>query len=285
MTTRPTVATVLAGALSIVAPAAAQKDPPVADVVRAAGEYLATYAPKVSGVTLQEEYTLIDVTGGRMSTTQRLNSDLVLLNLTGKIIALRDAYSIDSNALRVRQPRITTLLVRPTAAGWEQAQAYAGETARYLMDTLVVRSNDPTLAVQVADPTNQTRLTYKIDGRKKMDGVDVIGLRFQETKTPDASYIVPTPGKAAASGRLWLEAGTGRIHRTELSLQSDTESARIEVVYGRDSALDLWLPKEMVDLYDIKEQTGSNSYRTRSFQGRADYANPRLTPIQLTVPK
>lgn len=287
MTIRRAVAIILAGAapLAALAAAPAQKDPPVADLLRAGGEYLATYALKISGVTLEEEYTLLDVSGGRMSTAQRLNSDVVLLNLSGRVLALRDAYAIDSNPLKQRQPRITALLVKPTAAAWEQAEAYAGESFRYLQDDLIAKSNDPTLALQFVAPANQARVTYKIDGRKRMDGVEVLGLRFQEPKTQDASYIIATPGKAAASGRLWVDPATGRILRTELSLQSETESARIDVLYGRDPALDLWFPKQMVDLYDIREPTGSNSYRTRSFQGRADYSKPRLTPIELTVPK
>ena len=292
MTIRRAVATVLAGTASIVAIGAAQKDPPVADVLRAASEYLATYAPKISGVTLEEEYTLLDVSGGRMSTTQRLSSDVVLLNLAGRVLALRDAHAIDNNALREHQPRITALLVKPSAAAWDQAQAYAGETLRYLKDELIARLNDPTLPLQFVAPENQSRVTYKIDGRKRMDGVEVVGLRFQEPRKQDASYIITTRGKAAASGRLWLEPATGRIHQTELSMSSSTENARVSVTFGLDPGLDLWLPKEMTDVYDITDSQGGVSnlgvggYNSRrSFEGRASYSNPRLTPIQLAVPK
>jgi hypothetical protein len=285
MTVRHAVASVLMLGSSLAAPAAAQKDVPVAGVLRATSDYLATYVPKVSGLTLMEEYTLLDVTGGRMVSTQRLTSDVVLINLSGKVLALRDAYAIDANPLRERQPRITALLAKPTLAGWDQAQAWAAETARYMMDTLVARSNDPTLALQFADAANQSRVTYRIDGRKKMDGVEVVGLRFQETKTPGDAYIVVTPEKALASGRLWVDSASGQVHRTELSLQSEAESARIEVEYSRDAKLDLWIPKQMTDLYDVKERTGTNSYMRRSFQGRADYSNPRLTPIDMTAMK
>jgi hypothetical protein len=118
------VATVLVGIAALGAPVAAQKGPVLADVLRAGTEYLAAYAPRISGVSLEEAYTMLDVSGGRVGGTWRLTSDVVLLNLAGKVIALRDPFAIDNNALRPREPRITALLIKPTAAAWEQAQAF-----------------------------------------------------------------------------------------------------------------------------------------------------------------
>ncbi len=293
MSARRAAGAVLAVIAALAAPAAAQKGPAVADVVRAGTEYLAAYAPTVSGVTLEEQYTLIDVSSGRMSTPQRLNSDVVLLNLSGRVIALRDAYAIDNNPLRDRTPRITALLARPTAAGWEQAQAYAAESFRLMKAEIVATLNDPTLALFFLAPANQSRVTYKIDGHKRIAGVEAVGLSFQEPKNRGAEYIVGTRGKAAGSGRLWIDPATGRILQTELSMQSATETARVTVSYAPDSTLDLWLPSQMVDTYRVSEgSTGISSMGTgagynvrQEFECRAAYANARLTPIELSVPR
>ena len=110
------IVTVLLVSAAAGAPVAAQKGPAPADVLRVATEYLEEYAPRVSGVTLEEAYTMLDVSGGRVSGTRRLTSDVVLLNLAGKVIALRDSFAIDNNPLRERVPRITSLLVKPTAS-------------------------------------------------------------------------------------------------------------------------------------------------------------------------
>jgi hypothetical protein len=152
---------------------------------------------------------------------------------------------------------------------------------------LIVKLNEPTLALHAVSSVSQSCLTYRIDGRKKVDGVETVGLRFEEPKNQQASYIFPTQGNALASGRLWVDPATGRVHRTELSLQSSTETARISVSYARDPSLDLWLPTEMYDDYSLAEPTaGMNNPNTRrSFQNRATYSKPRLTPIELTVAK
>ncbi len=117
------------------------------------------------------------------------------------------------------------------------------QSFRHMKAEIVATLNDPTLALQFLSPDNQSRVTYKVDGHKRFDGVDTVGLSFQEPKNRDADYIIKTRGKAAGSGRLWIDPATGRIHQTELSMQSATETARITVGYARDSALDLWLPK------------------------------------------
>ena len=274
------------------APAAAQKGPTAADLLRLANEYLTAYAPRVSGVTLEEQYTMTDVSSGKMLVPVRLSSDVVLLNLAGKVIALRDPFAIDNAPVRAREPRITTLLARPTLAAWEQAQAYVNESMLHFPLDLIVKLNEPTLALHAVAPVNQPRLTYKIDGRKKLDGVETVGLRFDEPKNPQAAYIFPTHGKAAASGRLWVDPSNGRIHRTDLSLQSAIETARISVTYARDPTLDLWLPTTMYDDYGTSEPTGGVSnmgvgaYNARrSFECRATYSNVRFTPIELTVAK
>ena len=230
---------------------------------------------------------MTDVSSGHMLTPVRLSSDVVLLNLAGRVIALRDPFAIDSQPVRAREPRITTLLAKPTLAAWEQAQAFVRESMLHFPLDLIVKLNEPTLALHAISSANQSRLAYKVDGRKKLDAVDTVGLRFDERKNEQASYIFPTQGNALASGRLWVDPATGRVHRTELSLQSSTETARISVSYTRDPSLDLWLPTEMYDDYSLAEPTGgmNNTNARRSFQNRAAYSNARLTPIELTVAK
>ena len=269
-----------------------QKAPPVTDVVRTAAEYLASYTPRVSGVTLEEEFTLLEVSGGRVGLTRRIASDLVLLDLNGKVVGIRDPFAVDSNPLRERTPRITALLQKPTEASWARAQAYAGESLRYFLDELIVRLSEPALTLQFLAPDNQARVTYKIDGRKKLGDVETVVLKFQETKTKPPAYILETPGKAIANGKLWIDPATGRVHRTELSMQSDSESVHVVVEYARDAALDLWLPSSMVATFEATERVGTGmnnmgagrpDVARRAFDCRTAYSNARLTPIELRM--
>jgi hypothetical protein len=280
-----------AGALCTAAVPTAQA-PTVEGVLESASDYLATYAPKVSGVSLDEQYTITEVSGGRMSTPQRLSSDVVLLNLAGKVISLRDAYAIDNSPIRERQPRIVSLLAKPTTETWEQAQAYVSETFRHMKHELIAKMNEPTLALQFLSADYKNRVTFKLDGKKKLDGVETLGLRFQEPKNKEQSYIMGTRGKAVSSGRLWTDPATGRIHQTELWLQSGSETVRVTVTYAREATLDVWLPSTMFDEYQTSERTGEFSnmgaggYNARqAFECRATYSNARRTPIDLSVPK
>lgn len=292
--TRIITVAVLVVLLAVSVPVTAQKDPPVADLLNAVSQYVASYAPRISGVSLEEQYTLLEVSGGRVGLTRRISSDVILLNLAGRVVGLRDPFSVDDNSLRDRTPRITTLLAKPTEAAWARAQGFAGESARYFQDELILRLNDPTLILQFVAQENQARMTYKFDGRKKIGGVETVVLKFQEAKTKPPAYIVDTPGKALATGKLWVDLATGRIHRTELSMSSESESAHIIVDYAHNVELDLWLPSAMTDTYEATERVGTGmsnmgagtpGVARRSFDCRAAYANARLTPIDLRVAK
>ena len=292
MVPRAIVTPIVAITLMTVAAAGQQAPVTVEGLLRAAGTYLSTYAAKVSGVSLEEQYTILDVSGGRMRTPQRLTSDVVLLNLGGRVIALRDAYAIDSRPLRERQPRITAVLAKPSEATWKQAQDYAIETFRHMQADLILRLNEPSLALQFLVPEHQPRVSYKIETGGMVEGVQTVALAFEELKNPDASYIVKTRGKASAKGRFWIDPTNGRIHQTELWMQSETETARVKVTYALDPALDLLLPARMFDTYDTSESRGEVSVMgvgnynvRRSYECRATYSNARLTRIELATVK
>lgn len=289
---------IAAGLLATIAtlgtPVSAQMDPAAADVLRAATEYFGTYTTRVSGVSLEEAYLILEVSGGRVNNTRRITSDLIVLNLAGRVISLRDAFALDDNPLRERTPRIVSILARPSQTTWDQAQAYASDSNRLVYEPLIALLNDPAVALRFIAPENQARVTYKIDGRKKMEGVEVVGLRFEEPKSKSADYVIKTRGKARARGRVWVEPATGRIHRTELTMESDSEIARISVDYAHDKALDLMLPASMVDTYEMSEVVGpgmsnmgagSSGIGRRGYDCRASYSNARFTPIELSGPK
>ena len=291
MVLRAVVTTVVAITLLTGSPSGQPAPVTVEGLLRAAGTYLSTYSAKVSGVSLEEQYTILDVSGGRMR-TQRLSSDVLLLNLGGRVISLRDAFAIDNQPLRERQPRIATVLAKPSEATWKQAQDYAIETFRHMQADLILRLNEPSLALQFLVPEYRQRSSYKVETGGMVEGTRTVALAFEELKNPDASYIVKTRGRASAKGRFWIDPSTGRIHQTELWIQSETETARVKVTYALESELDLLLPARMFDTYDTSESRGEVSVMgvgnynvRRSYECRATYSNARLTPIELAVVK
>jgi len=280
MTRVRTAVVMLAGVAILATPTSAQNEPAPGALLQSAASYLSTFAPRVAGVTLEETYTMLEVAATWVLSTRRIVSDVVLADVDGKVAAVRDPFLLNGNPLRERTPRIAALLARPTPAAWTQVRAYASESIRYFHTDLVVLLNQPTLALQFVAPDNQARVAYALDGRRRINGIEVWALRFEELKSPEADYILKTPGKAAASGRLWIDPATGRIHRTELAMKSATEFARIDVDYARDAPLDLWLPSSMIDTYETSEvvSTGRSMERgtsRRFLECRATYSNPR----------
>ncbi len=296
---KPVVAAALTvGALPLTVAAPRAQAPTLAEVLRLAGEYHAEYANRLSGVMLEELYQLIDVTGGKMSAITRIQSDVVFVNLNGGVAALRDAYAVDSKALRERTPRITALLSAPAASAkdWLTVIQFPAESSRYFALDLILKVNEPTFALRFMSTSVQPTLKYVFEGKKKFNGVETMGIRFDEPAAQDKQYLVGSRGNARASGRLWVETTTGAIHQTELWLDSKADTANITVKYAPHAALKLLLPSETSETYEEREAAsgprdigrGVDSGRGGSrisYQAQAKYSKPTYAAIDLRTLK
>lgn len=275
---------VLSGILATTLPAAQPVS--LQDVLARAAAYHATYIRAISGVQLEEQMQLMDVTGDQTRSVVRLSSDVVLVNVNGQAMALRDPFAIDTRPMRERSSRILDLLgapATPSLLDWETVSAYPSRALVHYLIDIVLRVNEPTSALQFIAAGYQPNLKYKLDGRKKMNDVDVVGVRFEEPEVRDAKYMLRTRSNARATGRFWVDAVTGAIHQTELwvdSPQSNTlvEHAIVSVKYTPNTALTLLLPSEMNDTYEEFEKP---NFR-RNVQSRATYSNATFAAIDLT---
>lgn len=283
-----TVASLAAVVGVLVAPVDAQK-PALADVLARAAEYHASYVSSVSGATLEEHFTLVQVNAGRMLTPVHFSSDVVLVNVNGRLIGMRDPFAVDNVPLRERAPRIASMLANPTMDAWQRAQEFVAEQYFRFLDELIIRMNDPALPLLFIARDVQPKMTFKLEAHEQMNGVPVVRVGFKETVISEAKLMLETRGNAAATGRFWIEAATGAIQKAELWGTSATEAVVKKVTFAKDSKLGLWLPEKMNETYDWKEidDVASNrnvgAYGARLFfQTKATYTNPRYTPIDLT---
>jgi hypothetical protein len=281
----------------VVAVSADQAAPTLEDVLGRVAVYHGEYVDRLSGVTLDEQYQLMDVTGGRTRQITRIASDVVLVNLNGQVAALRDPYALDTVPLREKEPRIAKLLAAPatpTRNDWQTAISYPPQGSVHFMLDIILKTNEPTLALQFAAASYQPNFKYKLDGRRTMDGTRVVGLHFEEPERRDHQYILNTRSNARATGRLWVDPATGAIHQTELWVDSKVENAIVKVDYKHNQALDMLLPVTMNEQYEEREggggprQMGSgadprSSVASRvSAQASARYLNPTYAKIDLT---
>jgi hypothetical protein len=268
---------------------ASTQQPALEDVLAKAAAYHSTYLQKTSGVVLDEQTQILDVTGGKTRGVIRVSADVVLVGLQGQVISLRDPYAVDTRPVRPKGSRISTLLgapATPTIKDWELAASYPQQgTVHFILD-LQVKVNEPTSALQFISAALQPKMKYKLDGQKKMNDVQVVGLRFEEPTSQEMTHILATRSNARATGRFWIDPLTGAIHQTELWVDSKWENAP-------HKALGLLLPTQMNDTYEEREggggprQMGSGDPRGSvanrvSVQSRSNYSNATLAPIDLT---
>lgn len=288
----------IAAGLAVMAAAPiAGRQPVLEDVLARAAEYHASYVQKVSGVSLEEQVQLLDVTGGKARGVIRISSDVVLAGFQGQVIALRDPYAVDTRPLRDKGSRISKLLgtpATPTLEDWELAASYPAKGSVHFILDIQLKVNEPTSALQFISTALQSKLKYRLDGSKKMNGVPVVGVRFEEPTAQNWVHLLGTRSNARATGRIWIDPATGAVHQTELWVDSKAENAIVSVKYAPHEALGLLLPTEMIDSYEEREggggprQMGSGadprgSVPSRvSVQGRANYSKPAFAAIDLT---
>ena len=268
---------------------ASPQNPDLAKILTQAADYHAGYRGRVSGASLNEDYSLTQLIAGKMETPLRFASDLVILNVSGRIVGLRDPYKLDNVRLREHTPRIIDLLVQPTLAKWQRAQAHAAEQHfRFLFD-LILALNDPTVALQFVSHEVQPACTFKFEKQETINGVPAARVGFKESGSRETKLILGTKNNAAASGRLWIDIATGAVLKTELWANSPNEAVVVNVSYAKDPGLDLWLPKKMTETYQWKEMDDVASNRNvgaygqrLSFQGSATYGEAKHTPVDLS---
>jgi hypothetical protein len=279
-------------AATLTASAPRQPVTELTEILRRVTEYHTAYAQKISGVSLEEQYQLINVTGGKMQPPVRIGSDVVLVNVNGRVAALRDIYAIDTRPTRERNPRITSLLARPeaTVADWEAAIRFPNENIVHFAIDIIAKVNDPTTALRFIAAGYQGDLKYKLDGKRKLNGVETLGLRFDEPVAQGRKYQLGTRRNGRAFGRVWADPATGAIHQTELWVESKGERASVSVKYAPNKDLGLLLPAETTESYEEREMasgpadlpSGSGYSSVLTFQASAKYSNATHSPIDLT---
>lgn len=263
----------------------AQSEPALADLLKLGAEYVAGYPARVSGVVLEEQYRLTEIIGGRALPPKRIASDLTFVNGNDETRMVRDVFAVDTTPTRERTPRVSTVLKTLTPESWQKAQEFWRESAYHFVANIVMWGSEPTLAFQLLKTANQPKLVYRLDGRKKLNDVAVVGLRFQEPTARDKVYMLGTPGNAAASGRFWIDPATGAIHAIDLWLESPTESASIAIQFAPDPTLKLVLPRELSGTFEQRELgagprgSGTDRNLSRRIEGVARYSNARHIPI------
>jgi hypothetical protein len=279
---------------------------PLAGVLARAGAYVQDFQEHLAGIVAEEKYvqdaipdsSVAPVAGLKLSNPRQhreLISDLLLVRPKGadRWVQFRDVYEVDGQPVRDRDQRLTKLFVAPWSSISAQVKQIADESARFNIGSLDRNINVPVLPLLFLEPELRPRFEF---ARVALSN-PLAGQRAAVPRAlPDrpAFAIPPTAWEIRyremaqgtmirtsgdrdmpASGRFWLEPGTGRVLMTEFLLEDPLIRASIVVSYQSKPVAGFLVPLEMREDYFLTSSkvkiTGSATYaKFRTFQVNTD---------------
>ena len=268
-------------AMAVLTLSAQDAEPTLDAVLAKAAAYVTSYQNRLAGIVAEELYRQQVVVTQRRGSPQnreyrQLRSDLLLVKGAneGSWLQFRDVFEVDRKPIRDRDERLYKLFVGASTDAAKQAEAIQMESARYNIGPIMRTINMPILALVFFDRANQPRFEFK-KGKpgsvKRFAGMaeerDVWMIEYEETLK--GTVVRGANDRDIPShGRVWLDSTTGRFLRTELISEDTDVRALIEVFYRAETGLDLLVPAEMRELYELRRSQAR-------IDGRAEYSRFR----------
>jgi hypothetical protein len=262
--------------------------PTLETVLARAAAYVTDYQTRLAGIVAEEHYRQ-NVTGtqrrGGPATRQfrELRSDLLLVQTgTGSgWLQFRDVFEVDRKPIRDRDERLYKLFVGASTDATTQAEAIQAESSRYNIGPIMRTINMPVLALLFFNQGNQPHFAFekgKPGSVKRFAGMaaeaDIWLIEYRENEK--GTVVRGANDKDIPShGRVWIDSATGRLLRTELVSEDTEVRAMIDVSYRMEVGLELLVPAEMRETYELR--------RTQSrIDGRAEYSRFRQFTVTTT---
>ena len=253
-------------------------------IVRQASAYVAAYQRAFAFLIADEDSVQHAMLGGANEKEAELAYDrshrprqrttrgelfLTYLGADRRWIALHDVIEVDGTPVNDRQDLRALLAVSSTQL---VAARLFSHNARYNIGSITRTFNEPTLALLVLEERNAPRFRFTLGPvDRTMPGVTLLSLDFRERDRP--TMVRGLDGEQVFSnGTLVIEAETGVIRRTTLTLRHGSIDAELTTTFERDDRLELWLPSLFTERY----QSGPrDNLPAEAITGEARYTNYR----------
>jgi hypothetical protein len=250
---------------------AADSPPSQKAVMARAGAFIVRYVEELPQLVATES-SVQDLTPQRGHATgvaaqRRLVAEFAWVKLPGEAepIGFRDVIEVDGWPAGPDRRRLVDLLHGPGRATWAQARTVLEEGARHNLAPGSRNFNLPTVAAFFLHPERQKRFSWK---RRSDARAPAWELEYRERDRP--TLIRHGDGQSIFSrGRVWIDAASGAVLRTDLVLELDTFAYQLTTRFERVAAMDLVLPVQLAERYTTPEDvvTGSATYTNyRRFQ-------------------
>lgn len=249
-----------------------QASAPELDAVlaRAAG-YVAEYQLKLRGLVAEESYAQNVTTNLMQRNTnssrtrltregRQLKSDLLLVKLGDDDwwLQFRDVFEVDHQPIRDRDQRLYKLFVDGKANARSMADSIQAESARYNIGPVMRTINIPIMALLFFERGVQPGVEFKkgeAGSVKRFADLapaeSIWMIQFNEVRK--GTMVKGVNGRDLPShGKVWIDCSSGRILRTSLITEDTELRAEIDVTYKAQPGLDLLVPADMREVYNVR---------------------------------
>ena len=192
-----------------------------------------------------------------------LRSDFLLVKSleTSALVPFRDVIAVDGVAVRDREARLAKLFMNASTDAMAQAERIGEEGARYNLGNMRSTLGNPVLALGVLQRSYQSRFRFSLrkDDRSAEPGVSVV--EYKEVASP-AMVRGEGARDLMSHGRLWIDAATGRVVKTELQVEQPAVRAIITTTFQLDSRSGIAVPREMREQYTLGNGNRVNNVAT-----------------------
>ena len=202
----------------------------------------------------------------------------------------RDVFEVDARAVRDRENRFAKLFLesRDTVTAIERAHEIATASAQFNIRPMGTVDN-PMLALGFLQRVYRPRFRFTLRGRDAEAGPDVVDPRVPGDGRP--TLMRGTDNKDVfARGRYWVDAGSGRIVRTEVVFNALGTESSVTTSFEMDERLGTSVPvRDALQTWrrEKRSQRGrpptAASASSRSARRRRSEVKSRVDSRQSTV--
>jgi len=206
---------------------------------------------------------------------RRTRAEMLFVWLPGERVWLtvRNVLNVDGRDVAQSQSRLRDAIGEPGEERLARLRRLVDDSARFNVGRTFRNFNYPTLVLGFLDPAVQPRFAFSLVGRERVRGTDTWKINYLERQTP--TVIQGDGTDRIARGSVWLAVRDNAIVKTRLDLRipggESNAVASVDVDYGRDTRLEMWVPSKMVETYT--EMRASSVQE--NIGGEATYSNFR----------
>jgi sulfatase modifying factor 1 len=228
--------------------------------IQDAATLLPTYSPFTGRGGVAQPPSTADSTRARH---RDLRSDFLLVKSpqTEALVPFRDVISVDGVLVRDRQARLAKLFLNPAVDAMEQAEQIRDEGARYNLGNMRSTIGNPVMALAVLQRSYQPRFHFSLGKEDRATGAGIWIVDYKEESAP-AMIRGEAGTNLFAHGRLWIDAVSGRVVKTELRVEQPSIRAVVTTTFRPDDRFEIAVPLEMRENYTFGNGNHINTVAT-----------------------